>query len=96
MDKAFSRSMPEGLRKVQNEYSNVKKVIGIISGKGGVGKSTTAINLADALKHFGFKVLFIDLDLYLWIKVLAVFDSIGSYLVGNSDGAIVFEFKLHI
>ena len=27
MDKAFVRSMPEGLRKVQNEYSNVKKVI---------------------------------------------------------------------
>ncbi|MEX0920711.1 MAG: cell division ATPase MinD [Candidatus Pacearchaeota archaeon] len=36
------------------------KVIVITSGKGGVGKTTTAINLATAMKHFGEDVLVID------------------------------------
>lgn len=38
----------------------MKKMIVITSGKGGVGKTTTAINLAAAMKHFGEDVLIID------------------------------------
>lgn len=38
----------------------MKKVIVITSGKGGVGKTTTAINLAAAMNHFGKDVLIVD------------------------------------
>lgn len=41
----------------------MKKVIVITSGKGGVGKTTTAINLGAAINHFGKDVLVIDANL---------------------------------
>jgi len=39
------------------------KIIVVTSGKGGVGKTTTAINLAAAINHFGHDVLVIDANL---------------------------------
>ncbi len=42
----------------------VKKVIAVASGKGGVGKSTVAVNLAAALKKMGYNVGYLDADMY--------------------------------
>ncbi len=42
----------------------VKHLIAVASGKGGVGKSTTAINLALGLKSMGLRVAVLDADVY--------------------------------
>ena len=46
------------------------EVIGIASGKGGVGKTTVSVNLAIALANSGKKVFLFDADLGLAIKLM--------------------------
>ena len=46
------------------ELVGVKHIIGIASGKGGVGKSTVSVNLAVALARLGYKVGLADADVY--------------------------------
>lgn len=53
----------EGVRK-KKRVPNVKNVICVASGKGGVGKSTFSVNLALTLKNHGQKVGLIDADIY--------------------------------
>ena len=52
------------LRKDQNILSGVKNIIAVVSGKGGVGKSTVASNLALAIAESGAKVGLMDADIY--------------------------------
>ncbi len=46
-----------------NAASNIKKVIGVVSGKGGVGKSFVTASLACAMKRAGFRVGIMDADI---------------------------------
>ncbi|MGN1420113.1 MAG: P-loop NTPase [Eubacterium sp.] len=48
--------------KPMNKYSNIKKVIGIVSGKGGVGKSFVSCMLAEKCARAGLKVGILDAD----------------------------------
>ena len=53
----------ESLLAKLNEKANVKKVIGVVSGKGGVGKSTVATMLAVAMSRTGKRVGILDADI---------------------------------
>ena len=53
----------QSLLEPQNQASNVKKVIGVVSGKGGVGKSLVTSMLAVAMKRRGYKTAILDADI---------------------------------
>ena len=58
-----SRQNPESFLAPMNKMSNVKKVIGVVSGKGGVGKSLVTSMLAVTMQRRGFKTAILDADI---------------------------------
>ena len=52
----------EELLEPLNAYSKVKRVIGVVSGKGGVGKSMVTSSLAVLFQRKGYKTAILDAD----------------------------------
>lgn len=57
------RKKPQSFLKPMNKASHIKKVIGVVSGKGGVGKSLVTCLLASACAKAGLKVGVLDADI---------------------------------
>ena len=61
----FDASVPEGRRLADKApIVGVKNIIAVASGKGGVGKTTVAVNLAIALRNLGATIGLLDADVY--------------------------------
>jgi len=64
LDVELSASIPDDLEPDEQVLPGVKNVIAVASGKGGVGKSTMAVNIAAGLSALGARVGLFDADVY--------------------------------
>ena len=77
-------SKPVDFKKPANKFSNIKKVIGVVSGKGGVGKSMVTASLARMMREKGYNVGILDAD--ITGPSISKMYGIHETAMGNDDG----------
>ena len=84
-----------------NPYSKIKHVIGVVSGKGGVGKSFVCAQMAAMMRKAGFAVGILDADItgpsipkIYGVKGPAIGDERGSFPIVAEDGTKVMSINL--
>ena len=82
-------SEPQSFLEKLNPASSVKKVIGVVSGKGGVGKSFVTASLAAAMNRAGYKVGIMDADI-TGPSIPKMF-GIHGQVYGTDDGMVPME-----
>ena len=80
------RTAPQSFVEPLNSKSNVKKVIGIVSGKGGVGKSLVTGMLATLFSRKGYSTAIMDAD--ITGPTIPKMFGVGGRALGNRDGII--------
>lgn len=85
---------PQSMLEAMNAYSNIKHVIGVVSGKGGVGKSFVTSSLAVQMAKAGYKVGILDADI-TGPSIPKMFGAHGQ-LVGDEKGMYPYETKEEI
>ena len=84
-----SKQNPQSMQEPMNAYSDVKHVIGVVSGKGGVGKSFVTASLAAQMAKAGYKVGILDADI-TGPSIPKMFGAHGQ-LVGDERGMYPYE-----
>ena len=82
---------PQSMLEAMNAYSNIKHVIGVVSGKGGVGKSFVTSSLAVQMAKAGYTVGILDADI-TGPSIPKMFGAHGQ-LVGDEKGMYPYETK---
>jgi Mrp family chromosome partitioning ATPase len=77
-------------RKLESRLCRVKHKIVVLSGKGGVGKSTIAVNLAAGLKAMGLKTGLLDVDVH-GPSIPTMLGLENKALIGTKEGLVPLE-----
>ncbi|MDO4621189.1 MAG: Mrp/NBP35 family ATP-binding protein [Lachnospiraceae bacterium] len=85
--KSCSDRDPKSLLETPNKGAHIKKVIGVVSGKGGVGKSMVTSLLAVAAAKAGKKAGILDADI-TGPSIPRIFGIEGTQIIGSEDGLI--------
>ncbi len=95
------KNNPKSFQEKMNACSDVKHVIGIVSGKGGVGKSFVTASLANQMAKKGYKVGILDADItgpsipkMYGLKGAAQADDKGIYPMETKNGIKVMSINL--
>lgn len=95
------KNNPQSLQEAMNVFSEVKHVIGVVSGKGGVGKSFVTASLANRMAARGYKVGIMDADItgpsipkMYGLKGAASADDNGIYPMETKNGIKVISINL--
>lgn len=100
-DCADRKEAKTDFREKMNELSNIKKVIGIVSGKGGVGKSSVTSMLAVTMKRLEYNVAILDADVTgpsipkaFGIKEKAEGSEVGIFPIKSKTGIEIMSINL--
>jgi Mrp family chromosome partitioning ATPase len=85
MNSCSETSTTDDERKLEERLSKIKNALVVLSGKGGVGKSTVAVNLAMSLSMRGFRTGLLDVDIH-GPSIPKLLNLSGAGLTGSSDG----------
>ena len=96
-----SRTAPQSLLETPHEGTKIKHIIAVISGKGGVGKSSVTTSLAVTLNRLGYKTAVLDADItgpsipkMYGLKGAAQADDKGIYPMETKNGIKVMSINL--
>jgi ATP-binding protein involved in chromosome partitioning len=88
-----SRIVPHAVQRSLKPLAGVKNIVAVASGKGGVGKSTVAVNLALAWAAGGADVGILDADIYGPSQPLML--GVSGQRPGSPDGKRILPLKAH-
>jgi NifU-like protein involved in Fe-S cluster formation len=80
----------EDRRKLESRLCRIRHKVVVLSGKGGVGKSTVAVNIATALMMAGKRVGLLDVDIH-GPSVPTMLGLEGQTIIGGDDGLLPIE-----
>ena len=96
-----SHQSSQSFQEAMNAYSNIKHVIGVVSGKGGVGKSLVTSTLAVQMAKAGYKVGILDADItgpsipkMFGLHGQVVGDEKGMYPIATPEGIKIISINL--
>ena len=96
-----SRGKPQDLHEAPHKLSHIKKVIGVVSGKGGVGTSMTSAMMAVTMRRLGYKCGVLDADItgpsipkLFGIHARAVGDDKGIWPIKSRTGIDIMSINL--